>query len=62
MLTFRTRPEFDPEWTLISIDGEHEEAVASILKARLFSADWEIMVSQDGGEFFDIGELEWEDD
>lgn len=59
-LTFRARPEFEPEWTLILIEGEHEEAVASILKARLYDADWEIMLSRDGGEFYDAGELEWD--
>ena len=57
MITFRTRPEFEPEWTLISIEGEHEEAVASILKARLYGADWEILLSVDGGEFLDFDEL-----
>ena len=65
MITFRTRPEFEPEWTLISVDGEHEEAVASILKARLYGADWEILISRDGGEFEELDaeqELNWDDD
>jgi hypothetical protein len=61
MITFRTRPEFDPDWTLISIEGEYEEAVASILKARLYGADWEIMLSRDGGEFVDADELIWDE-
>lgn len=61
-LTFRVRPEFEPEWTLIHIEGEHEEAVASILKARLYGADWEIMLSRDGGELVELNEtLDWED-
>ena len=61
-LTFRVRPEFEPEWTLILVEGEHEEAVASILKARLYGADWEIMLSRDGGEFEQADELEWDDE
>lgn len=63
-LTFRTRPEFEPEWTLVTIEGEHEEAVASILKARLYGASWEILLSRDGGNFVELDELEpvdWSD-
>ncbi len=62
MITFRTRPEFGIDWTLISVDGENEEAVASILKARLDSADWTILVSREGGEFVPMDELEWDDE
>ena len=42
MLTFRTRPPFGIDWTEINIQGDDEEAVASILKARLDGADWDI--------------------
>lgn len=53
MLTFRTRPPFSVDWTEVNIQGDDEEAVASILKARLDGADWDILVSRDGGEFLD---------
>lgn len=56
MLTFRTRPPFAVDWTEISISGDDEEAVASILKARLDGAEWDILVARDGGEF-----LSWDE-
>lgn len=56
MITFRTRGQFEVDWTNISIDGEADEEIAAIIANRLGQREYEILVSRDSGEFFSLGE------
>lgn len=56
MITFRTRGQFEVDWTNISIDGESEEEIAAIVANRLGQREYEILVSRDSGEYFSLGE------
>lgn len=60
MISFRTRPEGTLEWTLVTIQGQHEELLGHSLAIRLADSGWEAQAARDGAEFEDV-ELDWED-
>lgn len=58
MISLRVCSPHEYEWTTIFFDGEDEEAAAHVLCASLLRMEWTIQVSQDGGEFYELGEDE----
>lgn len=50
------RPPFREEWTLISVDGEHQDEVLNILTSRLLAADYEVQIEDDEGEMIPFEE------
>jgi hypothetical protein len=63
LISLRIRwPYGGEEWTDISISGAHEGPAANLLGSALLQRDWEVLVSRDGGEEFELGGEEPEEE
>lgn len=59
MILYRLRPEFSPDWTSASFEGEDEEELGGVLVSRLLFVGYEILISRDEGEtYLPLGEDE----
>lgn len=58
MISYRVRSPLESEWTEIVFEGDEEAAVSHILAATLMRLDFEIWVSRDGAEWYELGEDE----
>jgi hypothetical protein len=52
------QPPFREDWTDVTIEGEHEDEVLSILVSRLIAAEYEVLIEDEDGDMIPAEEYE----
>lgn len=56
MITFRTRPSGEDEWTQVQFSGDHEEELALAFAKFIQQTDWEVLVAQNEEDFSELSD------